>query len=200
MTVRKLSTAKQVSIVAISAALYAVFFFLSYVIALPNFTLLYLPIILLGVFPLWFGLSGLVGSMIGAFIGGVFVENLGYLAWIEVITALIIYCLNWVLIPRKATDGKTKMGLFLLLSVYAFTLFVGLSYILWQFTTPIAGLMNADTALVFFLPTFALNYAIAAITCPALIRAISPKLRSWGIYSGTFSDWRSKRKANHGKS
>jgi hypothetical protein len=41
-----------------SAALYAVFFFLSYLVAVPSFTILYLPIILLGVFPLWFGLPG----------------------------------------------------------------------------------------------------------------------------------------------
>jgi len=71
-----LGSALEVSIVAISAALYAVFFFLSYLISVPTFTILYLPVILLGVFPVWFGLSGLFGSMIGAVIGGLFVENL----------------------------------------------------------------------------------------------------------------------------
>src|ERR1039458_4891078 len=43
------------------------------------FTLLYLPIILLGVFPMWFGWSGLVGAMLGGVIGGAFVEGLGFL-------------------------------------------------------------------------------------------------------------------------
>jgi len=103
-----LNTAKAVSIIATTAALYAVFFFLSYLVAVPNFTILYLPIILLGVFPLWFGLPGLVGSMIGAVIGGLFVENLGFLVWIELVTTLIIYGLNWVLIPRNAFEGKVK--------------------------------------------------------------------------------------------
>ena len=93
--------AKQVSMIVTSATLYAIFFFLSGLIAVPKFTILYLPIILLGVFPLWFGLSGLAGSMIGAFIGGFFVEGLGFLAWIESITTLIIYGLNWVLIPKN---------------------------------------------------------------------------------------------------
>ncbi len=91
MVRKALGTARNVSVIAISGALYAVFFFLSYLIAVPSFTILYLPIVLLGVFPIWFGLPGLLGSMIGAVIGGLFVENLGFFAWIEIVTTLIIY-------------------------------------------------------------------------------------------------------------
>jgi hypothetical protein len=83
MTTRKMNKAKEASIITMTAALYTVFFFLSGLMAVPKFTLLYLPIILLGVFPLWFGLSGLTGSVIGAFIGGFFVEGLGLLAWVD---------------------------------------------------------------------------------------------------------------------
>jgi len=83
----KQSKAKQVSIMAMTAALFAIFFYLSHIIALPNFTFLYLPIILLGVVPIWFGWSGLVGSMIGAYIGGGYGEALPlHLAWVEVTT------------------------------------------------------------------------------------------------------------------
>ena len=186
----ELNTAKAVSIIATTAALYAVFFFLSYLVAVPNFTILYLPIILLGVFPLWFGLPGLVGSMIGAVIGGLFVENLGFLAWIELVTTLIIYGLNWVLIPRNAFEGKVKKNL-LLLGVYALTLLAGTSYILWQFTA--IGLFTMETALFVLLPTFALNYAIEAVICPILIKTVTPKLRVWRIYSGNFWEWRENR-------
>src|SRR3989337_4006824 len=106
MRERKSSKAQEVSIIAVAAALYAVFFFLSYAIAVPNFTVLYLPIILLGVFPLWFGWGGLIGSMIGAYIGGVYVENLPpHLAWVEITTALLIYSINWLLITRKPAEG-----------------------------------------------------------------------------------------------
>ena len=188
MSTRKLSNAKEASIIAISAALFSIFFFLSGLIAVPKFTLLYLPIILLGVFPLWFGLSGLAGSMIGAFIGGFFVEGLGFLGWIESVTALIIYGLNWILIPQKATEGKTKRNLFLLLGVYAMTLFAGTSYILWQFT--VLGLFPADLAAVVFLPTFGLNLVIQSVISPVLIKTLTPKLKSMGIYSGTFKEWR----------
>jgi hypothetical protein len=181
--------AKGVSIIIVSAALYAIFFFLSGLVAVPNFTFLYLPIILLGVFPIWFGWNGLVGSMIGAFIGGVFVENLPlHVAWVEIATALIIYSLNWLLIPQKATEAKTKMSLFLLSVTYAVTLFVGTCAILWQFT--LVGLFPAEVAQAFLLPTFALNLPIALVTCPPLIRAVSPKLKSWGMYSGNFKEWR----------
>jgi hypothetical protein len=176
MMMQEQSKAKQASIIAMTAALYAIFFFLSYMIAVPNFTVLYLPIILLGVFPLWFGWSGLVGSMIGAFIGGVYVEGLPlYLAWIEITTAFIIYGLNWLLIPKKAAEAKTKKGLVMLSSIYTLSLFVGTSAILWQFA-----------AVGFNLP-------IVLITCPALIRAVSPKLKTWGMYSGNFAEWRSLR-------
>jgi hypothetical protein len=191
MTVRKLSKAKEASIITMSAALYAIFFFLSGLIAVPSFTLLYRPIILLGVFPLWFGLSGLFGSMIGAFIEGFFVEGLGFLSWIKSVTTLIIYSLNWVLIPQKAAEGETKWNLLVLLGVYAVTLFAGTSYVLWQFT--VLGLLTADVAVVILLPTFGLNLVIEAVICPILNRVLSPKLRSWGIYSGNFNEWRSHK-------
>jgi hypothetical protein len=189
MVTRKLNNAKEASIITITAALYSVFFFLSGLIAVPKFTLLYLPIILLGVFPIWFGLSGLTGSMIGAFIGGFFVEGLGVLAWIESVTAFIIYSLNWVLIPQKVAEEKTKRNLFLLIGVYALTLFAGTSYILWQFT--ILGLLPMELAEIVLLPTFGLNLAIESVICPVLIKTVSPKLRSMGIYTGTFKEWRS---------
>ena len=192
MLIKQNSKAKQVSIIAMSAALYAVFFFLSYSVTMPNFTLLYLPIILLGVFPLWFGWSGLVGCMIGGFIGGVYVENLlPQAAWAESVVALLIYGLNWVLISKGAAEAKTKKGVVLLAGVYALTLFAGTSYILWQLS--VLGVFPMSVAEAFLLPTFALNLPIVWITCPALIRAISPKLKTWGIYSGSFWEFLSNR-------
>ena len=46
--------------------------------------------------------------MIGAFIGGAFVESLGFLGMFESVVALIIYLINWVLIPRKAAEDGNK--------------------------------------------------------------------------------------------
>jgi hypothetical protein len=191
LSLMRSSNAKKVSIMAISAALYASLFGLSFVVTLPGFTLLYLPIILLGVFPIWFGWSGLVGSMIGALIGGVFVENLAWFAWVEMITTLIIYGLNWLLLNRKAVEAKTKVGLLSLLGVYAFTLFVGLGYILWQ-ETFFPQLWLPEDVIPVLVPTFTLNFVIAVLICPALVRTISPKMRNWGIYSGTFWERRTQ--------
>ena len=192
MNMQKQSSAKRASIIATTAALYTIFFFLSYSVALPRFTILYLPIILLGVFPIWFGWSGLAGAMIGAFIGGAFVEGLGFLGVFESVVALIIYLINWTLMPKKAAeDGKRKI-LITLLGVYALSLFVGTSYILWQYTI-LPQLFTATEALIILVPTFALNLPIVLITCPALIRAISPKLRTWGMYCGNFKEWRNLR-------
>ena len=118
------SKAKQVAITAMVAAIYAILFFGSAPGMLPGFTLLYLPVILLGVFPIWFGWSGLAGCMIGAFIGGVYVEQVApYAAWVESVTALIIFGLNWILMPRNAAENKTKRNLILLLFAYAISLF-----------------------------------------------------------------------------
>ncbi len=186
------SKAKQVSIMAMVAALFAIFFYLSKLVALPSFTFLYLPIILLGVIPIWFGWPGLVGSMIGAYIGGVYVEALPlHLAWVEVTTVLVIYGLNWLLTPRIAADAKTKKGLVLLGSVYALTLLIGTVVILWQFV--LVGLFPAELAWPLLPGVFVLNLPIVLIACPALIRAISPRLRTWGVYSGSFADWRARR-------
>ena len=192
MITRKQSSAKRASIIAITTALYVVFFFLSYSVTLPNFTLLYLPIILLGVFPIWFGWSGLVGAMLGGFIGGAFVESLGFLGVFESVVALIIYFINWVLIPKKAAEDGNKLNLIALLGVLTVSLLAGTSYILWQYTI-LPQLFTTSQALVVLVPTFLLNLPIALITCPLLIRAVSPKLRTWGMYSGNFAEWKSRK-------
>jgi uncharacterized membrane protein len=189
----KASKAKQVSIMAITAALFSVFFFLSFTVSLPHFTLLYLPIILLGVFPLWFGWPGLVGCMIGAFIGGVYIEQLPlYIAWVESATALIIYGLNWFLIPQKSAEQRTKRSVLFLALVYAVTLFVGTGYILWQYSflgIPVFAGLPPEVVLF---ATYGLNLAIQLAVCPVLLRTLSSKLRNWGVYSGNFREWRAK--------
>jgi hypothetical protein len=187
----RLGSARAASIIAMTAALYAVFFFLSSLAGVPSFVILYLPIILLGVFPVWFGLPGLVGDMIGAVVGGVFVEGLGFYAWIEAVTTLIIYVLNWVLMPRDAVEGKLKR-LVMLLSVYALTLLAGTIYVLWQLA--VVGILPMDYALFILLPpTFALNYVIMAVVCPLLLRTVSPRLKAWGVYVGNIWEWRRKK-------
>ncbi len=194
MMLQKQTSAKRVSIIAMTTALYVVFFALSYSITLPNFTILYLPIILLGVFPMWFGWSGLVGSLLGGFIGGAFIEHLGFLGIFESVVALIIYVINWALIPKKAAEDGNKLKLVAFLGVLTVSLLSGTSYILWQYTI-LPQLFTANDALLILVPTFLINLPIVLITCPLLIRAISPKLRIWGIYSGNFAEWRN-RKAN----
>ena len=175
-----------------TTALYVIFFFLSYSVTLPNFTLLYLPIILLGVFPMWFGWSGLVGAMLGGFIGGAFVEGLGFLGIFESVVALIIYLINWALIPRRAAEDGNKLNLLAFLGILTVSLLAGTSYILWQYTI-LPQLFTASEALVILMPTFLINLPIVLITCPLLIRAVSPKLRTWGMYFGNFAEWRNCR-------
>jgi hypothetical protein len=194
------SKAKQVAITAMVAAMYAILFYGSAPGMLPGFTLLYLPVILLGVFPLWFGSSGLAGCMIGAFIGGVYVEQVApYAAWVESITALIIFGINWILIPRRAVENRTKRNLILLMAVYAISLFVGTTYILWQYTYLFSIGILAFNILAGFsfgivlATTYGLNLIIQLIVCPVLLRTVTPRLKSWGMYSGNFAEWRKLR-------
>jgi hypothetical protein len=78
------------------------------------------------------------------------------------------------------------------LGVYAFTLFVGTAYILWQLAA--VGILPMKYALFILLPpTFALNYVIMAVVCPVLLRSVSPRLKAWGVYLGNFWEWRRKR-------
>ena len=185
---------------AVVAALYAVFFFGSAPGMLPGFTLLYLPVILLGVLPLWFGWYGLLGSIIGAFIGGVYAEQIPpYAAWVESVTALIIYGLNWLLIPKNTSEGKSRRNLLVLLAIYAISLFIGTAYILWQylylFNIGILGfsVIGDFSFLVVLVATFSLNYVIQVAVCPVLLRTVTLRLKSWGVYSGTFAEWRNRR-------
>jgi hypothetical protein len=191
---KKHSSAKQTSILAITIALYVVFFSISYSVTLPNFTLLYLPIILLGVFPVWFGWTGLAGSMIGAFVGGAFVERLGVLGVFESVVAFIIYFINWILLPSKPAEKGGKLRFFRLLGVLMVSLLAWTSYILWQYTV-FPPLFNANEALAILVPTFLLNLPFVLIACPALLKTVSPKMRSWGMYTGNFAEWRRRRKA-----
>ncbi len=194
------SKAKKAAITAMVAAIYAILFYGSAPGMLPGFTLLYLPVILLGVFPLWFGWNGLAGCMIGAFIGGVYVEQVApYAAWVESITALIIFGLNWVLIPRNAAQIRTKRNLILLMAAYAISLFIGTAYILWQYTYLFSigviafSILGGFSFVIVLAATYGLNLVIQLAVCPALLRTVTPRLKSWGVYSGTFAEWRSLR-------
>ncbi len=198
--IRQQSKAKQVAITAMVAAMYAILFYGSAPGMLPGFTLLYLPVILLGVFPLWFGWSGLAGCMIGAFIGGVYVEQVApYAAWVESITALIIFGLNWILIPRNAVENRAKRNLILLMAVYAVSLFVGTSYILWQYTYLFSigilafNILGGFSFGVVLAATYGLNLVIQLAVCPVLLRTVTPRLKGWGVYSGNFAEWRKLR-------
>lgn len=192
--IKKHSSAKQTSIIAITTALYVVFFTLSYSVTLPNFTLLYLPIILLGVLPVWFGWAGLTGAMIGGFIGGAFVEQLGFLGVFESVVALIIYLINWTLMPSKPAEQGGKLSLIRMLGVLTVSLLAGTSYILWQYTV-IPQIFTTNEALAILAPTFLINLPFVLIACPALLRTVSPKMRSWGMYTGNLAEWRRRRKA-----
>jgi hypothetical protein len=127
--------------------------------------------------------------MIGGFIGGAFVEGLGFLGIFESVVALIIYMINWILIPQKAAEDGKRKSLLALLGVYSLSLLVGAGYILWQYTI-VPQLFTVAEAQTILVPTFTLNLPIVLITCPALIRAISPKLRTWGMYCGNFWEWK----------
>lgn len=116
---------------------------------------------------------------------------LGFYVWVESVTTFIIYALNWLLITQKAPEVKKNRNLFVLLGVYAVTLFVGTSYVLWQLT--ILGVLPAGVAEVVLLPTVGLNLLIESIICPVLIRTLSPKLRNMGTYAGTFQECRSRK-------
>jgi len=185
------SSAKRASIIAMTAALYTVFFYVSSIVSLSGFTLLYLPVILLGVFPIWFGWKGLLGSMIGAFIGGAVVEGFGLLGIFEIITAIIIFVPNWIFLPKNSFKHGAK-NLLIPIAVYAGTLFVGTAYILWQYSI-IPKLWDIQFAETLLLPEFAVNFAIMAVVCPVLNRVVTPRLQNWGIYSGSFAEWRSHR-------
>ena len=192
--IRQQSKAKQASIIAITTALYALFFAASFAALpfMPNFALLYLPIILLGVFPIWFGWNGLAGVMIGGFIGGAFSEGLGVLGIFESVVALLIYMINWVFIPKKAVEDGNKISIASLLGLYTISLLVGTAYIVWQYTF-FPALFPPKSLLTITLTTFALNVPIVLIASPALIKAISPRMRIWGLYVGNFAEWRSSR-------
>ncbi len=182
-------TAKQVATMAITAALFTIFFYLSGLIAVPKFTFLYLPIILLGILPLWFGWSGLVGSMIGGVMGGLIVEGLGPFAWIEATTVFVIYSLNWLLLPKK--PASTWRWLVPLLGAYALTLFLGTLAILWQLTA-VVGAFPMEVAIAYIVPVFLLNFVIEAITCPIIVKTLSPKMQSWGFHTGNLKPLQAK--------
>ena len=85
------------------------------------------------------------------------------------------------------------------MAVYAVTLFIGTTYILWQYLylfnigiLPFNFIGDFSFSIV-LASTYALNLVIQFAVCPALLRAVTPKLRNWGVYQGSFAEWRSVR-------
>ncbi len=80
----------------------------------------------------------------------------------------------------------------MLLGIYALALFLGTGYILSQLT--LLSLFTADVAFVVLLPTFAINYLIEVLICPALLKTMSLKLRNSGVYVGNYWEWLERRR------
>jgi hypothetical protein len=57
-------------------------------------------------------------------------------------------------------------------------------------TFPIIGAFSFGVVLA---ATFGLNFVIQIAVCPALLRAVTPRIKNWGVYSGNFAEWRSLR-------
>jgi hypothetical protein len=83
--------------------------------------------------------------------------------------------------------------------VYAISLFVGTAYILWQYTYLFSIGILAFNILAGFsfgivlAATYGLNLVIQLVVCPVLLRTVTPRLKSWGVYSGNFAEWRKLR-------
>lgn len=195
--IQKQSSAKKAAIIAMTAALFAVFFAASTAALpiMPSFAVLYLPIILLGVFPIWFGWAGLAGVMVGGFVGGAISEGLGILGIFESVVALLIYLINWALIPKKAAEDGNKKRIAAVLGLYTVSLLVGTAYIVWQYTV-LPALFPADSWMIITLTTFAFNLPIVLLACPALIRTVSPRMRNWGVYTGNLREWLNRNKTS----
>ena len=183
------TTAKQSSIMALSAALYFVLLFInSY---LPANILVHIPIFLLGVLPLWFGWSGLVGCMIGYWVSGLYFVGIGPFIILEPFTVPIGYGLVWLLAPKNVAD-LNKKKLCYLACVYAVSLLLGGLYHAFLYASFITY-STMELALVLLFTSFILNFAVVMTVCPVLIRTLTPRLAGWGIHPSSFRELRSRK-------
>ena len=126
---------------------------------------------------------GLVGSIIGAAVGGLFVESPGFAAWIKALNTFMIYTLNWALIPQDSAKKGGK-NVVLLLIVYKLTLFLG--------TVSFCGSLPLSESSLWKLlfssipPTFSGNFAIDAVLCPLLQPIASLKLKAFCLSVGNY--------------
>jgi hypothetical protein len=181
-------SSKNTMVIAISAALFVCLEYLSGLSPLRIIT--FLPIVILGVLPFWFGWSGLVGSMIGCLAGGFFMGITPF-TLLEVFTVLIIYGLNWLLVPRVSdiTKNRAKKLFF----AYATSLFLGSIYHWITFAFFFSPLSLQWYFYLLFVSLF-LNLTIEIAICPILAKRLNGWLKYWGITPSNFSEWRCERK------
>ena len=89
---------KDVVIIPIVAAIYVVFTLFSAVFTTGPFIFIFFPTIFLVVFPIWFGIPGILGIMLGDLLQASIIKGFGLLGVINPIGYVILFAV-WALTP-----------------------------------------------------------------------------------------------------
>jgi hypothetical protein len=188
---------RDIVIIAVTTAIYTVFMGLSAVfVATPGIQLLYFPIIWWLVFPVWFGIPGVLGVLIGSFLGNFFFKGLGFLGGWEAIIMAAFAVIFWLLTPAGASELKKTRHLLIIEILGFVSCFVALGLILagdavlgiipWMVAFELSMLPGFPMGIWF--PTSLFTGILFLVATPVLLRAATGAIKRAGIYYGSYAE------------
>ena len=182
--------AKDIAICALSAAIFAItMVIVAPLVILPGAIIFYVPAAWQLLWPIWFGVPGCAGILIGNFVGCQFKGLYGPASLVEAIGNCLSGLIPYYMIPKKVSSLEKVRHYLLLFLSYApgkaiGTLITTSGYAMF-------GVMPWETALLIVYPSYMIFDLVWQFTFGAiLLKAVTPVLKQIGGYYGVYAERR----------
>lgn len=184
---------RDVAVASMAAAIFAItMIFVAPFTIVPGAIIFYIPSAWQLLWPIWFGIPGSFGILIGNFIGSQFKGLYGPAAFIEAIGNCLSGLIPYYMIRKGTSDLKSIRDYILLFMFFLpgkaiGTLITTSGYALF-------GIMSWQTAIFFVYPSYMIFDLIWQFTFGVLLlKTITPRLKQIGIYYGVYAEDKSKK-------
>jgi len=190
----QVATVRDIVLIAVGGALWLALSILTAVFtAFPGFFLVSLPILLSGIYSVWFGKKGIIMGVLGLLLQDVQKGITPIVAWGDYVgVAFVVMTLLWLLLPAGYAELKTAKQIGVYYGLLIPLMFVGFFIVILGFT--IMGIIPGPAFTAVYLGVMLGTGSVQVVADFVLLRSLTPFIKRSGLYSGTRADQRMRSK------
>jgi len=189
-----LTSVKDIVLVAVGGALWLALSIATAVFSVfPGFFLVSLPILLSGIYSVWFGKKGILMGVLGLLLQDVQKGITPVVAWGDYVgVAFIIMTLLWFFLPAGYAELKTVKQIAIYYALLIPLMLVGFFVVIFGFT--VTGIIPSAALVVVYTGVVIGTGSVEVVADFILLRSLTSFIKRSGFYSGTRADQSLKKK------